>query len=66
MSCPKLVKGWKTPAVTSTIPAQVEENERFVIVVQEPRVFYPPSQNTTAVKPWMNAKGGPSEARRAK
>jgi len=28
--------------------------------------FYPPSQKTRAVRPWMNASGGPSEARRAK
>ncbi len=27
--------------------------------------FHPPSQNTTAVRPWMNAKGGPPEARLA-
>ncbi len=28
--------------------------------------FYPPSQKTMDVSPWMNAQGGPSEARRAK
>jgi len=27
---------------------------------------YPPSQKTTGVSPWMNAHGGPFEARRAK
>ena len=30
------------------------------------RFFYPPSQKTTALRPWINARGGPSEARRAK
>ncbi len=29
-------------------------------------LFYPPSQKTTAVRPWMNAHDGPSEAPRAK
>ncbi len=28
--------------------------------------FYPSSQKTTDVSPWMNAQGGPFEARRAK
>jgi len=28
--------------------------------------FYPPSQKTMDESPWMNAQGGPSEARRAK
>jgi hypothetical protein len=32
----------------------------------QPGRIYPPSQKTTAVRPWMNARGGPSEARRAK
>ncbi len=31
-----------------------------------PTIFYPPSQKTMDVSPWMNAQGGPSEARRAK
>ena len=30
------------------------------------RLFYPPSQKTMSVSPWMNAERGPSEARRAK
>ncbi|MFB3061319.1 MAG: hypothetical protein ACE10C_08125, partial [Candidatus Binatia bacterium] len=29
------------------------------------RLIYPPSQKTTAVRPWMNAHDGPSEARLA-
>ena len=29
-------------------------------------LFYPPSQKTMGVSPWMNVQGGPSEARRAK
>ncbi len=29
-------------------------------------LFYPPSQKTTGVSPWLNAGDGPFEARRAK
>ena len=29
-------------------------------------LVYPPLQKTTAVRVWMNAEGGPPEARRAK
>ncbi len=31
-----------------------------------PTIFYPPSQKTMDVSLWMNAQGGPFEARRAK
>ncbi|MDP6560344.1 MAG: hypothetical protein QF619_09540 [Candidatus Binatia bacterium] len=29
-------------------------------------LFYPPSQKTMVVSLWMNARGGPAKARRAK
>ncbi len=35
-------------------------------LVKRFEVFYPPTQKTMGVSPWMNAQGGPSEAWRAK
>jgi len=53
-------------AIGYVIREEVRAKRNFSIHSKISAEYYPPSQKTMGVSPWMNAHGGPFEARRAK
>jgi len=53
-------------AIGYVIREEVQAKRNFSIHSKISTEYYPPSQKTMGVSPWMNAYRGPFEARRAK